>query len=88
MTIATEKLKKIADFDSYFKVWISASRQEGATDQQIVDDFKRLAKIVEEVRPQPDNWRKINRIDFEEIQKAIGNSAFKRSLCLLLGFDF
>jgi len=79
MTIATEKLKKIADFDSYFKVWINASRQEGATDQQIVDDFKRLAKIVEEVRPQPDNWRKINRIDFEEIQKAIGNSSFKRS---------
>ena len=88
MTTVTEKLEKIANFDSYFKVWINASRQEGATDQQIINDLKRIVKIVEEVKPQPDNWRSVNKIDFEEIQKAIGSgfgkSSFSRveRLCL------
>ena len=79
MTTATEKLEKIANFDTYFKVWINASRQEGATDQQIIDDLKRIVKIVEEVNPQPDDWRHVNRINFEDIQKALKDTAFKKS---------
>lgn len=79
MNTATEKLEKIANFDSYFKVWINASRQEGATDQQIIDDLKRIVKIVEEIKPQPDDWRHVNRINFEDIQKALKDTAFKKS---------
>jgi len=79
MNTATEKLEKIANFDSYFKVWINASRQEGATDQQIIDDLRRIVKIVEEIKPQPNDWRHVNRINFEDIRKALKNPSFKKS---------
>jgi len=47
MTTATEKLEKIANFDTFFKIWIRACQADGITDEQIVNDLQRLVKLVE-----------------------------------------
>ena len=84
MKTATEILTRVSHFDSYFKVWINASRHEGFTDEQIVDDLRRIVRMVEVEKEKTKkvrdlSWRKIDMLDLDEVQEKIGIPAFRKS---------